>query len=129
MKIQESGENYLETILILKKRNGSVRAIDIANELNFSKPSVSKAMSVLKEAGHVKVDRLNQILLTDTGLKLAEKVYEKHLVLTEYLISIGVSEETAAKDACKMEHVISEESFGKIKNLVGNKKKKETEKL
>ncbi|MCI8804833.1 MAG: metal-dependent transcriptional regulator [Clostridiales bacterium] len=129
MKIQESGENYLETILILKKRNGSVRAIDIANELNFSKPSVSKAMSVLKEAGHVKVDRLNQILLTDTGLKLAEKVYEKHLVLTEYLISIGVSEETAAKDACKMEHVISEESFVKIKNLVGNNKKKETEKL
>ena len=129
MKIQESGENYLETILILKKRNGSVRAIDIANELNFSKPSVSKAMSVLKEAGQVKVDRLNQILLTDTGLKLAEKVYEKHLVLTEYLISIGVSEETAAKDACKMEHVISEESFGKIKNLVGNNKKKETEKL
>ncbi len=129
MKIQESGENYLETILILKKRNGSVRAIDIANELNFSKPSVSKAMSVLKEAGHVKVDRLNQILLTDTGLKLAEKVYEKHLVLTDYLISIGVSEETAAKDACKMEHVISEESFEKIKNLVENDRKKETEKL
>lgn len=125
MKIQESGENYLETILILKKRNGSVRAIDIANELNFSKPSVSKAMSVLKKAGHVTVDRLNQILLTDSGLKLAEKVYEKHLVLTEYLVSIGVSDNTAAKDACKMEHVISEESFEKIKDIVVNGRNKE----
>lgn len=118
MKIQESGENYLETILVLKKRNGCVRAVDIANELNFSKPSVSKAMSVLKQAGHVKVDRLNQILLTDTGLEIAEKIYERHLTLTEYLVSIGVNEETAAQDACKIEHVISEESFEKIKNIV-----------
>ena len=123
MKIQESGENYLETILILKKRNGCVRAVDIANELNFSKPSVSKAMSVLKQAGHVKVDRLNQILLTDSGREIAEKIYERHLILTEYLISIGVGEETAANDACRIEHVISEESFGKIKDIVaaGNK--------
>ncbi len=124
MKIQESGENYLETILVLKRRNGSVRAIDIANELKFSKPSVSKAMSVLKEAGHVKVDRLNQILLTDTGLEIAEKIYEKHLVLTEYLISIGVTPETAAKDACKMEHVISEESFERLKAVVENNREK-----
>lgn len=122
MKIQESGENYLETILILKARNGCVRAVDIANELNFSKPSVSKAMSVLKEAGHVKVDRLNQILLTQTGQEIAEKIYERHLVLTEYLVSLGVDEEIASKDACKIEHVISEESFEKIKELVKGKK-------
>jgi len=118
MKIQESGENYLETILILKNRNGSVRSVDIANELNFSKPSVSKAMSVLKRAGHVKTDRLNQILLTESGREIAEKIYERHLILTEYLISIGVCEETACKDACRIEHVISDESFDKIKTIV-----------
>lgn len=118
MKIQESGENYLETILMLKERNGYVRAVDIANELNFSKPSVSKAMSVLKEAGHVKVDGLNQILLTDTGQEIAEKIYERHLILTEYLTSLGVDEEIAVKDACRIEHVISPESFDKIKELV-----------
>ena len=122
MKIQESGENYLETILVLKRRNGSVRSVDIANELNFSKPSVSKAMSVLKQAGHVKVDRLNQILLTDSGQEIAEKIYERHLILTEWLTSIGVDEEVAAKDACRIEHVISEESFEKVKELVKGKK-------
>lgn len=122
MKIQESGENYLETILVLKRRNGSVRSVDIANELNFSKPSVSKAMSVLKQAGHVKVDRLNQILLTDSGQEIAEKIYERHLILTEWLTSIGVSEEVAAKDACRIEHVISEESFEKVKELVKGKR-------
>ncbi len=122
MKIQESGENYLETILVLKKRNGSVRSVDIANELNFSKPSVSKAMSVLKQAGHVKVDRLNQILLTESGQEIAEKIYERHLILTEWLTSIGVSEEVAANDACRIEHVISEESFNKVKELVKNGK-------
>ncbi len=123
MKIQESGENYLETILVLKERNGCVRAVDIANELNFSKPSVSKAMSVLKEAGHVKVDRLNQILLTETGREIAEKIYERHLILTEYLVSLGVDEEIASKDACKIEHIISVESFEKIKELVEKNRK------
>ena len=124
MKIQESGENYLETILILKKRNGCVRSVDIANELNFSKPSVSKAMSVLKQAGHVKVDRLNQIILTESGLEIAEKIYDRHLILTEFLMSIGVSEENASKDACRVEHVISDESFEKIKSIVFDKRKK-----
>ena len=123
MKIQESGENYLETILVLKERNGCVRAVDIANELNFSKPSVSKAMSVLKEAGHVKVDRLNQILLTETGREIAEKIYERHLILTEYLVSLGVDEEIASKDAFKIEHIISVESFEKIKELVEKNRK------
>lgn len=122
MKIQESGENYLETILILKLRNGYVRAVDIANELNFSKPSVSKAMSVLKQAGHVKVDGLNQILLTESGREIAEKIYERHLILTEYLISIGVGDEVAAQDACRVEHVISDESFDRIKAIVKKEK-------
>ncbi len=122
MKIQESGENYLETILILKLRNGYVRAVDIANELNFSKPSVSKAMSVLKQAGHVKVDGLNQILLTESGQEIAEKIYERHLILTEYLISIGVGDEVAAQDACRVEHVISDESFDRIKAIVKKEK-------
>jgi len=121
MKIQESGENYLETILILKMRNGYVRAVDIANELNFSKPSVSKAMSVLKQAGHVRVDGLNQILLTESGQEIAEKIYDRHLILTEYLISIGVGEEVAAQDACRIEHVISDESFDRIKEIVNKK--------
>lgn len=120
MKIQKSGEDYLETILILKQRNGQVRAVDIANELNFTKPSVSRAMSVLKQSGHIEVDRLNQILLTDTGRALAEKIYERHCVLTDYLVSIGVDKETAAADACRIEHVISQESFDKIKELVAN---------
>lgn len=122
MELHESGENYLETILILKKRNGSVRSIDIANELNFTKPSVSRAMSVLKKAGYIEVDRLNQILLTDTGKEIAENVYERHCVIKDYLISIGVNNETAALDACRIEHVISQESFDRIKEILNKNK-------
>ena len=115
MAIQESGENYLETILILRARNGFVRAIDIANEMKFSKPSVSRAMSVLKKEGHIEIDGLNQILLTDSGREIAETIYERHQLLTKVLVNIGVKESTAVADACRIEHVISSESFEKIK--------------
>ena len=111
MKLQESGENYLETILILEKRNGIARSVDVANELGFSKPSVSRAMSVLKEAGYVKVGQINQLVLTETGRAVAEKVYHKHCVLKQFLMKIGVEEQIAAKDACRMEHVISEQTL------------------
>ena len=122
-QIFESGENYLETILILHQKTGCVRAVDIAAELGFSKPSVSRAMSVLREAGHITVARDGQITLTDSGLAIAEKIYERHRLLTEYLTALGVSPEVAAEDACRMEHVISEESFQKLKAHVQNQKK------
>ncbi|MGE4213743.1 MAG: metal-dependent transcriptional regulator [Anaerotignaceae bacterium] len=118
MKLQESGENYLETILVLEKRNGIARSVDVANELNFSKPSVSRAVSVLKNAGFVEIGAINQLLLTTSGREIAERVYDRHCTLKAYLISIGVSEETAAEDACRMEHVISNEAFEKIKGLI-----------
>lgn len=111
MKLQESGENYLETILILEKRNGIARSVDVANELGFSKPSVSRAMSILKEAGYVTVGQINQLLLTEKGKEVAQNIYHRHCVLKEFLMQIGVEEETAAKDACRMEHVISEQTL------------------
>lgn len=115
MAIQESGENYLEAILVIKDRKGYVRSIDVANELKVSKPSVSRAMSVLKKEGLIDMDGLNQILLTDEGRKIAETIHERHRVITKFLISLGVDEETAAADACRIEHVISPLSFEKIK--------------
>ncbi|MBS4960554.1 MAG: metal-dependent transcriptional regulator [Clostridiales bacterium] len=111
MKLQESGENYLETILILEKRNGIARSVDVANELGFSKPSVSRAVSVLKEAGFVTIGNINQLLLTDSGREIAERIYNRHCTLKAYLIHLGVDEETATNDACRMEHVISEKTF------------------
>ena len=119
MNLRESGENYLETILILEKRNGIARSVDVANELNFSKPSISRAMSVLKEAGYVTIGNINQLVLTEEGRKIAESVYERHCILHDYHVSIGVDDETASKDACRIEHVISEESFQCIKKLLG----------
>ena len=118
MKLQKSGEDYLETILILKHRNGFVRSIDIAKAMSFSKPSVSRAVSLLKGAGHITVNDDGSIELTQTGLKIAETIYTRHLLLTEWLTAIGVSPETAAEDACKMEHVISQETFLKIRNHI-----------
>ncbi|AEV69528.1 metal-dependent transcriptional regulator [Acetivibrio clariflavus] len=115
MKIQESAENYLETILILKKRNGYVRSIDIANELSFSKPSVSTAMKNFREQGYISVESNGSIVLTESGLAIAERVYERHLLLAKYLMALGVDEETAKEDACRIEHVISQKSFDKIK--------------
>lgn len=115
MELHESGEMYLETILILKNRFGYVRSIDIANEMSVSKPSVSRAVGLLKDNGYITFDPNGMILLTDTGKAVAEKIYERHQVLTEYLTAIGVSEEIASKDACKIEHVISDETFNVLK--------------
>ena len=115
MKIQESAENYLETILMLKNKLGNVRSIDIANELEFSKPSVSVAVKQFKTNGYIEVDTNGHIILTDAGRDIAERVYERHTVLSNALISIGVSEHNAKADACRMEHDISEETFIKIK--------------
>ena len=122
MKIQESGENYLETILIIKKRNGIARSVDIANELNFSRASVSRAMSLLKNSGYIEIGNINQIILTDTGREIAEKVYEKHCTLKEFLTYIGVEKEIATEDACKMEHIISEQTFECLKQTLNKLK-------
>ena len=118
MKIHESAENYLETILILKNRGGVVRSVDIANELDFSKPSVSVAMKNLRENGYIEMDADGYILLTVKGLEIAEKIYERHTLLSDWLTSLGVTRDVALEDACRIEHVISEESFEAIKALV-----------
>lgn len=117
MKIQESAENYLETILILKNKNGAVRSIDIANELGFSKPSVSVAMKNLRENGYIEVDSSGYITLLDSGRQIAEKIYERHTTLSKWLVSLGVDAKTAAEDACRIEHIISSESFEVIKKI------------
>ena len=116
MKIQQSAENYLETIYMLSQKNGSVRTIDIANELGFSKPSVSIAMKNLRENGYIDVMGDGSIVLLDPGKEIAEVLYSRHTTLTDALIQLGVSKETASEDACKIEHIISEESFNAIKN-------------
>ncbi|MEE1356082.1 MAG: metal-dependent transcriptional regulator, partial [Clostridia bacterium] len=107
MKIQESAENYLETILMLKKEKGEVRSIDIANELEFSKPSVSIAMKNLRENGYIETSKDGYITLTDKGADIAERMYERHVMITNWLVSIGVEPQTAASDACRIEHVLS----------------------
>ncbi len=115
MKTHESAENYLETILILSQRNGNVRSIDIANEMDFSKPSVSVAMKNLRNQGHILVDDGGYITLTESGRAIAETIYERHTLISQWLIALGVSEKTAMEDACRIEHVISAESFAAIK--------------
>ncbi len=115
MKIQKSGEDYLETILILQKRNRSVRSVDVANELGFSKPSISRAMGILKANGYIAIDAQGCITLTDRGEAKASDVYERHTILAKCLVALGVDPKTAAEDACRMEHVISEQTFAKIK--------------
>ncbi len=115
MKIQESAENYLETILILQQRNGQVRSIDIVNEMNFKKSSISVAMKHFRENGYICMDEDGYITLTESGLAIAEHIYERHRILTKYFMALGVSEKNAKKDACKIEHDISEESFNKIR--------------
>lgn len=114
----ESREDYLETILQLQKRSGQVRSIDIANEMNFSKPSVSVAMRNLREEGYITVSDNGFILLTPEGLKRAESVLERHTILSDWLTSIGVTREVALEDACRIEHDLSEETFDAIKKLV-----------
>ena len=118
MKIQESAENYLEAILILNKRNGEVHAIDIAAELEFSKPSVSVAMKNLRQKNQITVTDSGFIYLTDSGKEIAEMIYERHRILSELLISLGVPEDIATQDACRIEHVISAESFDAVKKAI-----------
>ena len=121
MKIQESAENYLETILVLQRRNGNVRSIDIATELDYSKPSVSVAMKNLRENGYIEVNSDGEITLLEKGREIAEKMYERHQVIAKALIALGVEESVAYEDSCKIEHDISIESFEKIKTYLINK--------
>ncbi len=122
MKINESAENYLETILIINKRKGSVRSIDIVHELGFSKPSISVAMKSLRNEGYITMDDLGEIALTDKGLEIAQSIYERHEIIASLLISIGVDKETAYEDSCKIEHVISSQTFDKLKELINKQK-------
>ena len=121
MSIKESAENYLETILILKNKTGNVRSVDIANALSYTKPSVSVAMKKLREENYITVDTTGNINLTKKGLDIANKMYERHSIIAKALIAIGVDEESALLDSCKIEHVISEKSFNCIKNFLKNK--------
>ncbi|MBP3569327.1 MAG: metal-dependent transcriptional regulator [Lachnospiraceae bacterium] len=118
MAINESAENYLETILMLSKKLPVVRSVDIANELGFKKSSVSIAMKNLRENHHITVSEAGFITLTDSGLQIAEMIFERHELISNWLMRMGVSKETALEDACKMEHVISAESFEAIKNFI-----------
>ncbi|MBQ4641640.1 MAG: metal-dependent transcriptional regulator [Oscillospiraceae bacterium] len=124
MHIHESGEMYLETIHVLLKKNGSVRAVDVAGHMGYSKPSISRAMGLLKSGGFIEIEPDGSITLTDTGLAVAEKIYERHTLLSQLLISLGVNPEIAAEDACKLEHAISDESFEAIKTYVQQHTKK-----
>ena len=118
MNLKESGEMYLETILVLSQRNGNVRSIDIAGEMNFSKPSISIAMKKLQKDGLIEINQGREIDLTPAGREIAERIYERHVVISQILMKIGVEETTAVKEACRIEHVISQDSFEKLKEAV-----------
>ena len=118
MRLQESGEMYLEAILVLHKKTGHVRSIDVSEYLGYSKPSVSRAVGLLKNGEYLTVDPDGSLILTDSGREIAEKIYERHTFLTDLLTRIGVSREIAAEDACRLEHAISDESFRAIKEYV-----------
>ncbi|MDY4581415.1 MAG: metal-dependent transcriptional regulator [Candidatus Faecousia sp.] len=115
MSMHESGEMYLEAILVLSKRSGFVRSVDVGEYLGYSKPSVSRAMGILRKGDYIRMDRDGALTLTDSGREIAEKIYERHTLLSSLLIRLGVSEQTATADACKLEHDISDESFQAIK--------------
>ena len=117
MHLQESGEMYLESILILTNKNGSVRSLDVAEYMGFSKPSVSRAVSLLKNGGYIIVNGDGHLILTDVGREVAEKIYDRHDQLTKFLISLGVNPNTASEDACRMEHNISDETLEAIKRF------------
>ena len=118
MKLYESSEDYLESILVLTNKNGSVRSIDVVNDLHFSKPSVSVAMKKLRENGYIEIDDKGLIKLTKSGYEVASKTYERHLLLTKLFISLGVDQETARKDACRVEHDLSDETFAALKKAM-----------
>ena len=123
MRLQESGEMYIESIYVLNKKMGNVRSIDVCEHLGYSKPSVSRAMSLLKKGGFVIMDKDGYLTLTDAGVEVAEKMYQRHTILTDLLIRLGVSEETACEDACKIEHHISDATIDALqKHLEENKK-------
>lgn len=115
MHLQESGEMYLETIYLLSKNGSSVRSVDVAEKMGYSKPSVSRAVRILKQAGYIDVDSNGFLTLTSSGLAVAEKTYERHELLTEFFMILGVDEATASEDACKIEHVVSDATFEAIK--------------
>lgn len=118
MALHESAEMYLETIFVLSQGGRKVRSIDIAEHMSYSKPSISRAVGLLKQGGYVVVDSNGFITLTDTGLSVANKIFERHTVVSQLLIRLGVSEEIAVEDACKIEHVISDETFNAVKNFL-----------
>ena len=118
--MKESGEMYLESIYVLCSKSSSVRSVDVAEHMNYSKPSVSRAVGLLKKDGYIEVDKDGFISLTDAGKNMANKIFERHTLLTKMLVSIGVDEETASEDACRMEHIISEETFNAMKKHFGN---------
>ena len=120
MRIKESAENYLEAILMIKKEKGNVRSIDVANELGFSKPSVSVAMKNFREDGYISIDSDGSISLTKKGLEIAERIFERHNVIAKALIALGVDEQTAFEDSCKIEHDISQQTFEKLKEFLTN---------
>ena len=119
MRLQESGEMYLESIYVLSQKLNGVRSIDISEYMGYSKPSVSRAVSLLKNGGYIQMDEENYITLTDSGIEIAKKIYERHTLLTDMLIHLGVPADIAAQDACKMEHGISDESLAAIKKHMG----------
>ena len=121
MQLQESGEMYLETIYVLSKKGKPVRSIDVCEHMGFSKPSVSRAVGILKNGGYVVMDKNGYLSLTEEGLRAAERTYERHRLLTSFFIALGVSEATAAEDACKIEHVISDETINAMKKHAGIK--------
>ena len=126
MSMQESGENYLETILILQNRNGIVRSVDIARELSVSKPSVCRAIGILKNGGLLTMERNGELRLTEAGKACADAIYERHLLITEFLHeTVGVDKGTAEEDACRIEHIISDETFKKIKEFLAKHSKKQ----
>ena len=120
MALQESGEMYLETILILQKSNGFVRSTDISEYMGYSKPSVSRAMGLLKSGGYIVMDEDNLISLTDAGREIAQKIFDRHTMITNLLIKLGVSADIASEDACKMEHVISDETFDALQRFLNS---------
>lgn len=124
MKIYKSSEDYLERILVLNKQNGKVISIDIANSMNFSKPSISRAMKNLKENNYITINANGEIDLTEKGLNIANRIYERHVILSSYFMRLGVSEEIAKEDACKIEHDLSDETFEAIKNHIKQEKSK-----
>ena len=124
MHLQESGEMYLETIYVLSKKGGSVRSLDVAEYMGFSKPSVSRAVGLLKSGDYITMDKDGSLSLTESGFEVAHKIYERHTLLTDFLTRIGVSAETAANDACRIEHDISDETFLAIKRHVAENSKK-----